>query len=99
MTQAQRIAYFKDQLKSNPKWALRGLIRIYERQTEDERQVGATVHDNGIGFSGCDAEILSSFAQQYLRWGRLSAKQMSILYRKMPKYARQLLSISQTQAA
>ena len=44
--------------------------------------------------NGADAEFLTSLAQQYERKGDLSEKQMNILYKKMPKYAGQLLKMS-----
>ena len=71
------------------------LVRIFqENQTTDEQVAQTTSHDNGIGFTGCDAQFLSSLAQNYLRYGRLSDKQMGFVYRKMPKYARQVVAMS-----
>ncbi len=84
---------WKMKLGSDSTWACRGLIRIFEKQTDDEKQAGMTNRDNGVGFTGMDAEILTSFAAQYQRWGRLSDKQMVIVFKKMPKYAGQLYRI------
>jgi len=94
-TKAARIGFIKTQLATNRQWAERGLLRIYERQTADEQQTQQTRHWNAKGFTGCDAEILTSFAQQILQ-GRFvgSEKQMKILHKKMPKYARQLESLT-----
>ena len=55
-----------------------------------------TIEHNGIGFSGPDAEILSSFAQQYQRRGTLSPRQMNLLRRKMPSYASQVARAADT---
>ena len=52
----------KEKLANDGRWLVRGLLAIYDRQTADEKAVGATVEDNGIGFNGADAEILSSIA-------------------------------------
>jgi hypothetical protein len=93
-TKKARIAHIREQLGTSAAWALRGLVRIYANQTADEQAVGTTKHHNDIGFTGADAEILTSFAQQYERRGSLSPKQMGLLFKKMPKYAKQLESVS-----
>ena len=86
-------AHIKNQLATNPAWALRALVKIYERQTADEQCSGITKEDNGVGFSGVDATILSSFATQVLNGRNLSAKQMAIVYKKMPRYWKQVASL------
>lgn len=45
-------------------WVVRGLFAIFANQTPDEQTFGQTVEDNGLGFNGVDAEILTSFAMQ-----------------------------------
>ena len=52
------------------------------------------LEDNDIGFTGTDGNILSSFAKFYLRTGRLSEKQMVIVFKKMPKYHKQVIKMS-----
>lgn len=89
-TKKDRTAYIKKRLSESSIWALRGLVRIYDNQTEDEKDTQSTREHNGIGFTGADAEILSSFAEQYKRRGGLYPKQMAILFKIMPKYAKQL---------
>ena len=91
----QRIEIMRENLSTNASWALRGLIRIFELQTAEEQNSDITVEHNGVGFSGVDAEILSSLAKQYQRRGSLSSKQMDLLFKKMPKYAKQLDNIAQ----
>lgn len=93
-TKKDRIAFIRKQLGSSGTWALRGLVRIYANQTADEQHDGTTRHHNNIGFTGADAEILTSFAQQYQQRGSLSVKQMGLLFKKMPKYAGQLEKVS-----
>lgn len=94
-TKKDTIAFVKQQLATNKVWATKALIRIFqENQTNDEQVAKVTSHDNGIGFSGCDAAFLSSLAEQYLRRGSLSEKQMAFVHRKMPKYARQVIAMS-----
>ena len=93
-SQVEVIKIFKEKLATNKAWALRGLKIIYDNQTADEKCDAATKHYNNIGFTGADAEFLTSLAQQYERKGDLSDKQMALLYKKMPKYAGQLLKMS-----
>ena len=94
-TKKATLAFVKTKLASDPVWAVKALVRIYqENQTTDEQVAQATSHDNGIGFTGCDAPFLSSLAQNQLRYGRLSEKQMGFVFRKMPKYARQVVAMS-----
>lgn len=86
--------YLKQKLSSDPKWAYGALMRIYERQTAGEQMSMCTNVDNAVGFTGADAEILTSFANQYKSRGFLSPKQMKILFKKAPKYRKQLLTIT-----
>ena len=87
----QLVAVLKQQLATRPQQAINGLMRVFANQTADEQQEGSVRVHNGVGFVPTDATILSSFARQYQKKGSLSEKQMAILYKKMPKYARQLI--------
>ena len=89
-TQAARVGYIRHHLATNRTWALRGLVRIYENQTEDEKVSEDTRHDNGIGFTSADGHFMTSMAKQYIARGSLSEKQMKRVFKNMPKYARQL---------
>ena len=84
----------KEKIAANNVWLARGVVAIWNKQTEDERYSGQTTHDNGIGFNGADAEILSSFAMQYVSKGYLSPKQFDIARKKMLKYSGQLAKIA-----
>ncbi len=94
-TKKDKVALIREKLKTDRNWALRGLLVIYDNQTEDEKNVEQTVEHNGIGFTGADAEFLSSLASQYRRKGYLSTKQLSILFKKIPKYASQLQKMAE----
>jgi len=94
-TKSNVLLFVKNQLSTNRAWALKGLVRIYERQTVDEQRSETTSHENGMGFTGTDAQFLSSLAKQYMQRGSLSDKQMVFVFKKMPKYAAQLISISE----
>ena len=90
----QLIEIFKEKLATNKAWAVRGLMVIYSAQTEEEQFEGSVRENNGVGFVYMESEILTSFAKQLEKNKSLSEKQMSILFKKMPKYANQLLNIS-----
>jgi len=88
------IEFIRTKLGTNEAWAKKALLKIYDRQTQDEKSSESTHYHNNIGFTGADAHILSSFAKQLLYKKFLSPKQMAIVLRKMPKYCRQIMSIS-----
>ena len=94
-TKKDRKAHIKMMLGTNPQWAMRGLIRIFRNQTDDEQRCETTKEHNGIGFTGVDAEILTSFAKQVIAGRSLSTKQLAILHKKMPKYASQLERVAE----
>ncbi len=95
-TKTAKVEFLREKLGSNPQWAVKGLLKIYEYQTEAEQRVGETNEDNGVGFSGADANILSSFAEQIKNGRQMSIKQMAMIYKKMPRYSRQLMKIAET---
>ena len=84
--------FLKRMLNTNPNWAIRALMLVYSFQTDDEQVSGFTSEDNKVGFSGAHAEICSSFAEQYEKKGWLSEKQMTILFKTIPKYWKQVLN-------
>lgn len=93
-------------LAANQAFATRGLLRIFDYQTAVEQDAEQTHERNGVGFTGADAEILSSMAKWVRTWEALpdthprkakpalSDKQLAIVFKKMPKYAKQLLVIA-----
>ena len=88
------VEYYRVKLATNERWALRALERIAMRQTEYELENELTREHNKVGFSGPDAEILTSFYRAVKKGYPLTSKQKAILFRKIPKYAGQLVSIS-----
>lgn len=84
----------KHQIQSNPKQAVRALLRIYENQNESEREYQCTMFKDGFGFTKNDAEFGSSLAEQYLEKKFLTAKQMEYVQRMMLKYAKQIVEQS-----
>lgn len=76
---------------------LKALLLIFNYQTAEEKQIEATYNKNNVGFSGADGKILTSFAKQYSKFRSLSTKQLTILQKKMPKYASQIFRIMSNQ--
>ena len=73
---------------------MRGLLVIYRSQTKDEQADHSTKWCNRVGFTAYDAKVLSPLAQHLERCGWLSPRQMGVVFRKMPHYARQLVDIA-----
>lgn len=86
------LEFLKMKLSTDDRWALRALEVIYRRQTEAEKSSGGTIDANGVGFSGTDSEFLSSLAERAPRG--LSPKQMKFVRKIMPRYRKQVLSVS-----
>jgi hypothetical protein len=94
ISDAKLIKFLREKLTSNPIWAERALFRIYENQSDAEKSVGYTNHQNGIGFTGSDSTFLSSVAKNAAKYGNhLTQKQVQCIMPKMGKYARQLFSM------
>lgn len=83
-----------ERLQRSDEWTTNGLVAIYNRQTEDEKAAEFTKYDNGVGFSGADAEFLSSLARYYQIHGELSPGRMALARKCMMKYAGQLAKIA-----
>jgi hypothetical protein len=90
--------FIKTMLLSNSNWLYRGIVAIFNKQTAEEKAAETTKDDNGVGFNGVDAYMLSSFAKQIIQGRTLSPKQLAIARKKMPKYAGQLIQIAKEKA-
>lgn len=94
VTKKQQKEYLRFKLSNSKVWAEKALIKIYYEQTNDEQRQECTSEANGVGFTGTDGQILSSFADQVLRGRKLSEKQVAIMMNKMKKYWKQILKIT-----
>jgi hypothetical protein len=83
-------ALIKERISTSDLAVKKALIRIWNWQTEDEKQTQSTNQTNGVGFNGIDAEILTSFAEQLDKKGWLSPKQIAIARKKLMKYSNQI---------
>jgi hypothetical protein len=83
----------REKLLTDNEWLVRGLIALYQRQTEDEKAAEITQYHNSRGFNSADSTILTGFAKQWRQRNWFSDKQIAILRRKMLKYSGQLARI------
>lgn len=86
--------FIRQQLQTNDNWVMRALVSIWNKQTEDEKQVKDTKHHNGVGFNGRDAEFLSSLAERVNAGHALSFRQMAAVRKSIVKYSGQLRRIA-----
>lgn len=70
------------------------IVRIYDRQTRDEKSANETVHHNGIGFQACDAKRGGYWARLILSGRHLFADRMPKARSMTIKYRRQLAVLS-----
>lgn len=98
LSRAKQVSYVKQMLENNDTWLLKGLVRIYERQTATEKCADQTQDQNGVGFGAFDAEFLSSSAKRALSGYPLSTKHLTAIRKAMKKYAGQLVRIARGEA-
>lgn len=79
----------------------RGLVHIFNNQTNHEQHSNSTQLHNGIGFAGCDAKSGSITAKFYIKHQRLETwmvdkwvKKGSNGYSRLTKYHSQLNQIA-----
>ncbi|QXN72707.1 hypothetical protein RCZAHN_98 [Rhodobacter phage RcZahn] len=85
-------------LLREPKAVERALLVLLERQTFDEVQAHDTKYQNGIGFTGADAEFMTSLALRVKQGLPLTPKQLASVtktndkgYCRLAKYHGQLI--------
>jgi hypothetical protein len=89
----------RTKLFTDQRWLEAAILALYDRQTNDEKQVGDTRHDNDRGFNSADARRLS-YCARWLRSGRsLNGRFLNDARQRCQKYAKQLLRIAQAKAA
>lgn len=86
--------FIKYKLSTCKAWTQKALVVIYNNQTVDEKTAERTKYLNGKGFSGCDSEILTKFAKWYIDKGFLTYRQLRIVQKRIPKYWKQILEVS-----
>ena len=77
-------------IKEKNEYAIGALLKIYSFQTTNEQMQQSTHEDNKMGFNATDAGFMSSMAEQFLKKGSLSDRQIPYVKKCMPKYIKQL---------
>jgi hypothetical protein len=81
-------------LRTNDNAVERAIVRLYKRQTLDERRDTTTRHLNRIGFSASDAKRGSRFARWVLQGKRLTGWHLEQAREMALKYRRQLVDVA-----
>ena len=81
-------------IQTNDKVAGKALEKLYDCQTAEEQAIGETRVQNGAGFNGADARILSSMAEFFKKTGFLTPKQLVVVRKKLVKYNKQLTRLA-----
>lgn len=80
----------KNLIQVNDKVLYGALKKLYACQTAEEQNDKETHEQNGKGFNGVDAPILSSFCEFLNKTGFLTPKQKVLARKKLVKYNKQL---------
>lgn len=84
----------KNLIQTNDTVLYGALKKLYACQTADEQHAGETHEQNGVGFNGVDAPIMSSFCEFLNKTGFLTPKQKTIARKKLVKYNKQLTKLA-----
>lgn len=87
----------KELLKTNDRFVLRSLIKLYSFQTNEEKHCKESTEANNKGFNKFDAKILTPIAQDVVKGNIITENQISYVRNKIMKYAKQLTKIANHQ--
>ena len=68
--------------------------KLYDCQTEEEKAVGNTQEDTGVGFNAYDAPFLSAMIKSLNQYGHLTYGQRDKTKRILQKYSKQLVKMA-----
>jgi hypothetical protein len=99
--------FIRHKLSTDERWVRRALVRLYQRQTQDEQSAQQTRNHNRQGFQPADALWFSRLAEFVIKFPNkpLSEKQLKVVWKPwrgnpaITKYAGQILRIMQQDAA
>jgi len=92
--QKQYREFLKIELNTKEKWAIKALLLISGNQTPEEQETSISIYKDNSGFNKLDAEKLNYLTQQYLKFGFLKFYQLQTVFRRIPKYWKQVLQAS-----
>ena len=77
-------------LQYDDEFAIKCLLKLYEKQEQDEQLIMDATHRNGVGFNKQDSFQLSAIANLAVKGVEISNRNLETLHELMPKYAKQL---------
>lgn len=92
-TKIQVVSFVKVKIRTDPEWARRACLSLYEQQTDKERKSHVSHGHNNVGFGRLDSPLLTHIACK-LRQNRAVLDDIKILQIKLPRYASQLICIA-----
>ncbi|MBU0847495.1 hypothetical protein KKH23_09955 [Patescibacteria group bacterium] len=81
-------------INTSPKAVSRGILALYNNQTQEEKLMGASLKRNGTGFNKRDACYGTELALQIIDKKPLSQQQIYHARRMLKKYVGQLTEIA-----
>lgn len=82
--------YIQNKIKTDDRWMIGSLLKVYLLQTESEKLIGQTSVKNGVGFSGTDGSYLSYVSRWVMSGKPLNDKHKEKIRSKLPKYWKQI---------
>ena len=82
-------------LEKSDKAVVRGLMRLYEFQSDTEQEREDAIARNKMGFNKPDARVLTNIAKWYESNGFLTPNQIRLVRKKILKYSGQLARLVQ----
>lgn len=78
-------------IDTNNAFLEKALIKIYDRQTRDEKNTRETKHLNNVGFNAAHAKVMSYYARWVLSGRNLSGSHLQKAKRILRSYRKQIL--------
>lgn len=94
LTKVEIKNFLKKKLSDDDRWAMRALVLVAQSQTKAEMNLEETTEANGVGFSKTDGAILISILKFFNDKRYISQKQMNVIKRRIPKYWKQILKVT-----
>lgn len=87
--------FIKDKLTNDTRWMERGVIVLYQHQTDEEKGSKQTIEYNNVGFNGSDSKYLTWVAEWLLKDTRnhLSGNHINKVGKMLPKYWKQIQTL------
>jgi hypothetical protein len=92
-TKVQVISFFKMKLKSDPAWARKACVVLYDQQSELEKRNHLSAGHNNSGFGRNDSPLLTHIACK-IKQHRENSDDLKLLQLRLPRYASQLICMS-----